>query len=183
MHHAFLYVWRKQLLLDIRLRLSACFLSCLLSRPQPAAALQRNTRPSTHVGPLPVYGQETPRPPPLPHYRAGKISFFCSPLPVETTSEFYNLINALKQLGTSKTMNKDFRCLKFISLSKIGKFHFLFFCLPSLSYYRICAFLWTQTKTFSCGTTAGNHELARCAHLARSQVQSYYRKLYKNKKE
>ena len=77
MHHAFctFYVWRKQLLLDNRLRLSACFLSCLLSNPQTAAALQRNTRPSTHDSPLPVYGQETVRPIPLPHYRAGKVSF------------------------------------------------------------------------------------------------------------
>ena len=59
------------------MRLSACFLSCLLSNPQTAAALQRNTRPSTHDSPLPVYSQETVRPIPLPQYRAGKVSFFC----------------------------------------------------------------------------------------------------------
>ena len=61
------------------MRLSACFLSCLLSRPQPTAALQRNIRPSTHDAPLPGYGQETVRAVPLPHYRAGKVSFFCPP--------------------------------------------------------------------------------------------------------
>ena len=59
------------------MRLSACFLSCLLSNPQTAVALQRNTRPSTHDSPLPVYGQETVGAIPLPHYRAGKASFFC----------------------------------------------------------------------------------------------------------
>ena len=61
------------------MRLSACFLSCLLSNPQTAAALQRNTRPSTsstHDAARPVYGQETVRPVPLPHYSAGKVSFF-----------------------------------------------------------------------------------------------------------
>ena len=62
------------------MRLSACFLSCLLSRTQRAAALQRNTRPSAHDSPLPVYGQETVRAVPLPHYGAGKVSFFCPPL-------------------------------------------------------------------------------------------------------
>ena len=62
------------------MRLSACFLSCLLSRPQAAVALQRNTRPSTHDAPLPVRGQETIRPVTLPRYHAGKVSFFCPPL-------------------------------------------------------------------------------------------------------
>ncbi|CAH3143352.1 unnamed protein product, partial [Porites evermanni] len=38
-----------------------------------AAALQRNTRPSTHDSPLPVYGQETVRPIPLAHYRAAEV--------------------------------------------------------------------------------------------------------------
>ncbi|CAH3180421.1 unnamed protein product, partial [Porites evermanni] len=38
-----------------------------------AAALQRNTRPSTHDSLLPVYGQETVRPFPLPHYRAVEV--------------------------------------------------------------------------------------------------------------
>ena len=89
-------------------------------------------------------------------------------------------MNALKQLGTSKTMNKDFRPLKFLfsqSKNRDIPVPVFLFCLSRLSYYRICAFLWTQTrdegfiswsKTFSCGTTAGNHELARFAHLARS---------------
>ena len=67
-------------MLDSRIRLSTCFLSCLLSRPQAGAALQRNTRPSTHDAPLPVHGQETIRPVTLPHYHAGKVSFFCPPL-------------------------------------------------------------------------------------------------------
>ena len=125
------------------MRLSACFLSCLLSRPQPAVALQRNTRPSTHDASLPVYSQETPRPLPLPHYRAGKISFFCPLLPVETTSEFYNLMNALKQLGTRKTMNKDFRCLKFLfSLSKNSEIPVPVF-LPSKAFLlpNLCVFM------------------------------------------
>ena len=82
MHHAFLFILhlKKQLLLDNRMSLSAFFLSCLLSNPQTAAALQRNTRPSTHDAARPVYGQETVRPVPLPHYRAGKVFFFCPPL-------------------------------------------------------------------------------------------------------
>ena len=82
MHHAFLFILhlKKQLLLDNRMSLSACFLSFLLLRPQTATALQRNTRPSAYDAPLPVHGQETVRPVPLPHYRAGKVSFFCPPL-------------------------------------------------------------------------------------------------------
>ena len=81
-HHAFLYILhlKKQLLLDNRMSLSDCFLSFLLSRPQTATVLQRNTRPSAYDAPLPVYGQETVRPVALPHYRAGKVSFFCPPL-------------------------------------------------------------------------------------------------------
>ena len=61
------------------MRLSACFLSFLLSRPQAVVALQGNTRPSTHDAPLPVYGQETVGPVPFPQYRAGKVSFFFYP--------------------------------------------------------------------------------------------------------
>ena len=150
------------------MRLSACFLSCLLSRPQTATALQRNTRPSTHDAPLSVYGQETVRPVPLPHYRAGKVSFFVHPY--QTTTKFCNLINALTNLGTSKIMYKDFWCLKSLfSLSKIRQIPVTVFSLPGLSYCRIFAFLLTQKREdgiilwskriFPCGTTAGNHEL------------------------
>ena len=81
------------------MRLSACFLSCLLSNPQTAAALQRNTRPSTHDAARPVYGQETVRPIPLPQYRAGKVSFFC--------------LFLLKLQQDNTTMYKDFQGLNF----------------------------------------------------------------------
>ncbi|XP_073255688.1 uncharacterized protein [Porites lutea] len=47
-------------------------LECL-SVNETAAALQRNTRLSTHDSPLLVYGQETVRPIPLPHYRAAEV--------------------------------------------------------------------------------------------------------------
>ena len=148
MHHAFLFILhlKKQLLLDNRMSLSACFLSFLLSRPQTATALQRNTRPSAYDAPLPVYGQETVRPIPLPHYRAGKVSFFLS-TPVKTTSKFYNSINALTALGTNVTMFKDFRRLKFLlSLSKTRQIPVAVFCLQGFFYCRIFAFLWTQTR-------------------------------------
>ena len=90
------------------MRLSACFLSRLLSRPQAAAALQRNTRPSTHDASLPVYGQETVRPVTLPHYRAGKVSFFLS----TDRSQNYN-----------KTIDNDSRSLNFLffAVQKKGK--------------------------------------------------------------
>ena len=130
------------------MRLSACFLSCLLSNPQTAAALQRNTRPSTHDSPLPVYGQETVRPIPLPHYRTGKVSSsFCPLLNVKTTTKFFNWINALKDSGTNLTMFMDFRRLKFlVSLSKNRQIPVPVFCLPRLSYCRMFAFLLTQTR-------------------------------------
>ena len=125
------------------MRLSACFLSCLLSRPQPAVALQRNTRPSTHDASLPVYGQETPRPLPLPHYRAGKISFFLS------TPSCWNYIkgrkmNALKQLGTNKTwIRTSGPWSSYFPSSKIGKFQFPFFFLPSKAFVlpNLCVFM------------------------------------------
>ena len=64
-----------------RMRLSACvFFFLVSSYAQAATTLQRNTRPSTHDAPLPVYGQETVRAVSLPHYGAGKVSFFCPPL-------------------------------------------------------------------------------------------------------
>ena len=116
-------------MLDNRMKLSACFLSCLLSNPQTAAALQRNTRLSTHDSPLPVYGQETVRPIPLLHYRAGKVSFSC-PLLSKLQQKFYYLINALTDLGTNKTMFKDFWRLKFLfSLSKNRQIPVSFFAL------------------------------------------------------
>ena len=128
------------------MRLSACFLSCLLSNPQTAAALRRNTRPSTHDSALLVYGQETVRPIPLSHYRTGKVSFFLS-TPVKTTTKFYNWINALKDLGTNMTMFNDFRRLKFLlSLSKNRQIPVPVFCLPRLSYCLMFAFLLTQTR-------------------------------------
>ena len=101
------------------MRLSACFLSRLLSRPQAAAALQRNTRPSTHDASLPVYGQETVRPVTLPHYRAGKVSFFLS----TDRSQNYN-----------KTIDNDSRSLNFLFFAVQNKRQILvpFFCL----YYR-----------------------------------------------
>ena len=150
------------------MRLSACFLSFFLSNPQTAAALQRNTRPSTHDSPLPVYGQETVRPIPLSHYRAGKVSFlFLLYTPVKTTTKFFNWINALKDSGTNMTMFKDFRRLKFLlSLSKNRQIPVPVFFLPRLSYCRMFAFLVTQTREeglfhgqkrfFSSRTTAGN---------------------------
>ena len=52
-------------------------LSVLFS--QTATALRRNTRPSAHDAPLPVYGQEIVTTGPLPHYPAGKVSFFSHP--------------------------------------------------------------------------------------------------------
>ena len=107
------------------MRLSACFLSCLLSRPQAAAALQRNTRPSTHDVPHPVHGQETIRPVTLPHYHAGKVSFFVHPC------QNYN-----------KTICKDFRSLNFLFFCpKKGQIPVPFFCLPGHYYCRIFAFV------------------------------------------
>ena len=116
------------------MRLSACFLSCLLSRPQTATALQRNTRPSTHDAPLPVYGQETVRPVTLSHYRAGKVSFFCL-----TPVENYNI--------TMRQCTRTFGAwTSYFSCPKKDKSQFPFFCLPGNYYCRIFAFLWTQTR-------------------------------------
>ena len=103
MHHAFLYILRlKETVIASQSYevISVFFFSFLLSRPQAAVALQGNTRPSTHDAPLPVYGQETARPVPLPHYRAGKVSFFCPPL--------------LKLQQDNTTMYKDFQGLNFL---------------------------------------------------------------------
>ncbi|CAH3172278.1 unnamed protein product [Porites lobata] len=47
-------------------------LECLFVN-KTATALQRNARPSAYDEPLPVYGQETVRPVPLPHYRAAEV--------------------------------------------------------------------------------------------------------------
>ena len=47
--------------------------------PQTATALRRNTRPSAHDAPLPVYGQGIVNTGPLPHYPAGKVSLFFHP--------------------------------------------------------------------------------------------------------
>ena len=153
-------------MLDSRIRLSTCFLSCLLSRPQAGAALQRNTRPSTHDAPLPVHGQETRRPVPLPHYHAGKVSFFCPPL------------SKLQQDNT--TMYKDFQGLNFLFFCpKKGQIPVPFFCLPGHYYCRIFAFVsgtqareegfisWSH-ENFFLRTTAGNHGLpARVANQNR----------------
>ena len=66
------------------------------------------------------------------------------PIPVKSTKKFYNLINALTALVRQYT---DFRRLKFLfSLSKNRQIPVPVFCLPSLSYWRIFAFLWTQTR-------------------------------------
>ena len=107
------------------MRLSACFLSCLLSRPQAAAALQRNTRPSTHDASLPVHGQETIRPVPLPHYHAGKVCFFCPPL------------SKLQQDNMQRLLELE---LLFF-LSKKRQIPVPFFCLPGHYYCRIFAFV------------------------------------------
>ena len=114
MHHACLYILRlkETVIAYNRMRLSACFLSCLLSNPQTAAAFQRNTRPITYDEPLPVYGQETVRTVPFPHCRPGKVSFIVHPS-VKTTTKFYNSIKALTDLGNNMTMFKDFGRLKF----------------------------------------------------------------------
>ena len=148
------------------MRLSACFLSCLLSNPQTAAALQRNTRPSTHDSPLPVYGQETVRPVPLPHYRAGKVSFFLS-TPVKTTTRQYDNVQG--------AWTYNFSC------PKKGKSQFPFFAFQGIITVEFLRFYGPrrerkdlfhgQMRIFSCGTTAGNHERARCAQLARSSSQ------------
>ena len=148
--------------------------------------MQRNTRPSTHDVPLPVYGQETVRAVPLPHHRAGKISFFlCTP--VKTTTKFYYLINALTDLGTNKTMFKDFRRLKFLSNPS---------CRFGLRRVRKGFISWSKENFF----LQDNHGKSRAGkicpscllesstriedspYLARSRIQSYYRKPYKNKK-
>ena len=98
------------------MRLSTCFLCCLLSRPQAAAALQRNTRPSTHDAPLPVHGQETIRPVTLPHYHAGKVSFFVH------SCQNYN-----------KTICKDFRSLNYLFFCpKKDKSQFPFFAFQGI---------------------------------------------------
>ena len=134
------------------MRLSACFLSCLLSRPQAAAALQRNTRPSTHDVPHPVHGQETIRPVTLLHYHAGKVSFFCPPL------------SKLQQDNTQGLSELEL----LIFLSKKRQIPVPFFCLPGHYYCRIFAFVsgtrareegfisWSQ-ENFFLRTTAGNH--------------------------
>ena len=115
------------------MRLSACFLSCLLSNPQTAAALQRNTRPSTHDAARPVYGQETVRPIPLPQYRAGKVSFFLF-IFVKTTTRQYDNVQRLSGL----------ELLIFPVQKKANPTSF--FCLPGHCYCRILAFFWTQTR-------------------------------------
>ena len=150
------------------MRLSACFLSCLLLRPQTASALQRNTRPSTHDAPLSVYGQETVTAALLPHHRAGKVSFFSS-TPVKTTTTFYCLINALTDVGTNKTMFKDSRRLKFLfPLSKNRQIPVA--VLDSDEWGK--ELFHGQKRIFSCRTTVRNHERARYAHLACSSRQS-----------
>ena len=180
MHHAFLYVRRKQLSLDNCMRLSACFLSCLLSRPQTAAALHRNTRPSTHDAPLPVHGQETIRPVTLPHYRAGKVSFFCPPL------------SKLQQDNMQGLTELEL----LIFLSKKRQIPVPFFCLPGHYYCRIFAFVsgtqareegfisWSKENFFlraTAGITGRPLEqpirIEDSLDLARSRNQSYYRKL------
>ena len=111
--------------------------------PQTATALRRNTRPSAHDAPLPVYGQGIVTTGPLPNYPAGKVSFFFPSLS-KVLKKFYNLINALTALVRQYT---DFRRLKFIfSLPKNRQIPVPVVCLPSLSYCRIFAFLWTQTR-------------------------------------
>ena len=115
------------------MRLSACFLSCLLSNPQTAAALQRNTRPSTHDAARPVYGQETVRPIPLPQYRAGKVSFFLF-IFVKTTTRQYDNVQRLSGL----------ELLIFPVQKKANPSSF--YCLPGHYYCRILAFFWTQTR-------------------------------------
>ena len=152
------------------MRLSACFLSCLLSNPQTAAALQRNTRPSTHDAARPVYGQETVRPIPLPQYRAGKVSFFLF-IFVKTTTRQYDNVQRLSGL----------ELLIFPVQKKANPSSF--FCLPGHYYCRILAFFldpdergriyfMVKREFFSCGTSAGNHKRARCGHLPRSSSQS-----------
>jgi len=102
---------------------------------QAATALQRNTRPSTHDAPLPVYGQETVGAVPLPRYRAGKVCFFCL-----TPAENYNMI-IWQCTRTFGAWTSYFPC------PKKGKSQFpLFFCFPGNYYCRIFAFLWTQTR-------------------------------------
>ena len=120
-------------MLNNRMWLSACFLSFLLSNPQAAVALQGDTRPSTHDAPLPVYGQETERPVPWPHYRGGKVSFFLSTL-VKTSTRQYDNVRGLSGLEllifpVQKKANPSFS-----------------FCLPGHYYCRIFAFLRTQAR-------------------------------------
>ena len=45
----------------------------LLSATQPMAEMRRNSPSGTHNTLLPVYGQETASPVPVPFYRAGKV--------------------------------------------------------------------------------------------------------------
>lgn len=60
--------------------------------------MQRNSRPSI-PDTFPAHGQETVRQVLVPHYNAGKVSSF--PTPVTTTTKFYNLIDARTDLSTS----------------------------------------------------------------------------------
>ena len=128
------------------MRLSACFLSFLLSRPQTATALQRNTRPSAYDAPLPVYGQETVRPVPLPHYRAGKVSFFCPRLSkLQQNSTIWSTpwqIWALiwQCLRTSGSWSSYFPCWK------IGKSQFPFFAFQGFLTAECLRFYWPRRE-------------------------------------
>ena len=139
---------------------------------QTAAAFQRNTRPITQDEPLPVYGQETVRTVPLPHYHPGKVSFIVHPS-VKTTTKFYNLLDALTDLGNNMTMFKDFQRLKFLYFPcpKIGKSEF---SNSRFGLRRVRKDLFHgQREFFLLGQpweiTSG---LYRCAHLTWSSSQS-----------
>ena len=92
MHYVFcaFYILKKQLLFDNIWGYQFVF-------PQTATALRRNTRSSAHDAPLSVHGPEIVTTVPLPHYPAGKVSFFFPSLS-KLKKKFYNLINALTTL-------------------------------------------------------------------------------------
>ena len=125
---------------------------------QTAAAFQRNTRPITQDEPLPVYGQETVRTVPLPHYHPGKVSFIVHPS-VKTTTKFYNLLDALTDSGP------------YVNVQGLPALEILILSLSKNRQIRILQFsFWTQTseegfiswskRIFPFRTTVGNHERA-----------------------
>ena len=112
--------------------------------------------------------------------------------PVKTTTKFYYSINALTDLGTSKTMFKDFRRLKFLfSLSKNRQIPVACFGLRRA---RKGFVSWSKENFFLQDNRGKSRDGKICPscllespiriedspYLARSRIQSYYRKPYKN---